>query len=154
MKVRRGGRRPNRREPPFSKPLPSSSAALARPFAPASPEDLLELGRRLYASFRRNELLVRAQTAAGFASEVRTLRRKARVEQIRAVLNGIGAPRAPTDRATAVIAHLASAEAGLPMLDVYGLDRKEAEQAALQAINAVIEDLRSHAAADSAVPRE
>jgi AcrR family transcriptional regulator len=118
---------------------------MREPFVPESADDVLELARRLYASFRRNEVLVRAQTVAGFAREVRSLRRKARVAQIRRALATTCAPSDMIDRATAIVAHLASADAGLSLLDVYGLSHAEVEATALQAIGAIIVDLRQHA---------
>jgi AcrR family transcriptional regulator len=114
-------------------------------YTPETPEDLLELARRLYASFRRNETLVRAQAVAGFAREVRTLRRRGRIAQIRSVLATIAAPEEMTNRATMIIAHLASSETGMPLLDVHGLSHEETERAVLQTIEALIADLRRHA---------
>jgi AcrR family transcriptional regulator len=118
---------------------------LPEPFVPQRPEDLLELARRLYASFRRNETLVRAQAVAGFAREVRTLRRANRIARLRGVLATIGAPEAMTDRATVIIAHLASSETGISLLDIHGLSHEDTEQAVLQTIEALIADLRRHA---------
>jgi AcrR family transcriptional regulator len=120
------------------------------PFQPRTPDDLVELGRRLYASFREAESLGRAQMATGFASEVRALRRERRVRMIREIVGSIDAPPAMVERAAVVIAHLASAEAGIPLTDRYGLTYEEATAAALQAIQAIIADLRSHACGTSA----
>ena len=115
------------------------------PFEPQTAEDLLEMGRLLYESFRRNETLVRAQMVAGFASEVRALRRQARVNAIHRVVATLGAPEPMSVGAATIIAHLASAEAGIPLIDRYGLSHDDIRAAVLQTIQAILADLRRHA---------
>ena len=118
---------------------------MPEPYVPETPQDLVTLARRLYASFRRNEVLVRAQAVAGFAREVRTLRRSRRIATISHVLATIGAPEEMTNRATIIIAHLASSETGIPLLDIYGVSHADVEGAVVQTIEALIADLRQHA---------
>ncbi len=45
-----------------------------------------------------------------------------------------------------MIAHLASAEAGLPLMDVYHLSNDEASEAAQMAVEGVVSELRRLAA--------
>ena len=121
------------------------------PFVPCTADDLVELTRRVYEGGARNEALTRAQIAAGVAQEVRTLRRRERVEAIRAVVTAVGAPEVETRLAVAVIAHLISAEAAFPMMDLYGLTFHEASKAAQMAVAATVAELRQMAgSADNA----
>jgi hypothetical protein len=48
-------------------------------------------------------------------------------------------------RAATIIAHLASAEAGIPLIDHYGLSHDYIPAAVLQTIQALLADLRRHA---------
>lgn len=118
-------------------------------FVPRSPGDLTDLARRAYAASEAHDALVRAQYAtAGLAGEVRTHRRARRIAQIETVLEGIGAPARPTRRAVVLVAHLVSAEAGIPLVDVHGLTHAEAGEAAAQAIDAIVADLERAANTD------
>lgn len=115
-------------------------------FIPTTPADLPELARRAYESAERHDALVRAHYAtSGLAGEVRRQRRGPRIAGIAEALRSIGADPAHTDRAIALVAHLTSAEAGIPLVDVHGLTHAEAGEAVAQAIEALVADLESRA---------
>lgn len=117
-------------------------------FVPRTVDDLSVLARRAYDAAEAHDELVRAQYAtAGLAGEVRSQRRSARIAGIRTVLESLGAPPGPTGRAVALVAHLVSAEAGIPLVDVHGLTHAEAGEAAVQAVEAIVADLERAATA-------
>jgi AcrR family transcriptional regulator len=106
-------------------------------------DDLPDHVRRGYRRADRNLELTRAMYVAGLADEVRNRRLRSRRLEIAALLTGIGAPAEPTRRAIAVVSLLASGEAGIPLVDIHGLDVLEAGEAAAQAVEAIVADLRA-----------
>lgn len=108
-------------------------------------DDLPALVRTTYSAAQQNEALVRAQLATGVAVEVRARRRRLRVDAIRTVVAQTGAPADAAARAAAVIAHLISAEAGMPLIDRHGLTFEEAAEAVVQAVEAIVADLTARA---------
>lgn len=110
-----------------------------------SAADLPGLTRALYAAAAANEALMRAQAAAGFATPVRLERLALRRARIAEVLTAVGAPAVETQRATAAVMVLMSAEAGLPLVDIHGLTIAEAGETATQAVAAVVADLQQRA---------
>jgi AcrR family transcriptional regulator len=113
---------------------------------PQSPDDLGPLTRRLYRGGAARLDLVRAQATNGFAHPVRLERLAGRRRAIAAVVRSIGAPPTPTRRATAMIQHLMSAEAALPLIDVHGLSPAGAADIAADTVDALLGQLRSLAA--------
>jgi AcrR family transcriptional regulator len=109
-------------------------------------EDIPGHIRLAYARAHRHESLTRAMIAAGFSEEVRRHRLRSRREQFTMLLEAIGAPAPATRRATAVVAMLATSEAGIPLVDVHGLTFSEAGEAAAEAAEVIIRRLREQAA--------
>jgi hypothetical protein len=72
----------------------------------------------------------------------RLARRRAR---IREVLDELGADAEKTRRAAAIVSLLASSEAGIPLLDLHGLDMEQAGEAAAEATEAITRWLASQA---------
>lgn len=117
---------------------------------PATADDLPELVRRTYQAVRRNESLLRAQMATGIAAEVRLKRRRERVAAIHRVIDDIGAPESIARPAAALVCHLTSADAALPLIDNEELTLTEATTAAVRAVELIVADLRRAAAAHPA----
>ena len=110
-------------------------------------EDIPGHIRLAYARAHRHESLTRAMIAAGFSEEVRRHRLRNRRAELSKLLEAIGAPGPVTRRATAVVAMLATSEAGIPLVDVHGLSFAEAGAAAAEAAELIIRGLREEAAA-------
>jgi len=91
--------------------------------------------------------MLRALVNSSVGAEVRRLRRAQRLSAIRDVLASIGAGDAETRRAVAVVSLLASADAGLAMVDHYGLTLAEAGIACAETTRALIDELTTQAAA-------
>jgi AcrR family transcriptional regulator len=103
--------------------------------------ELPAYAERCYRRFVQNEPLVRAQLAAGVASSVRSRRRRRREQTIEGLVRGTA--RSDTDGAlaAALIKHLISADAGVPLLDKYGLDVEQSAKAARWAVRVLLDAL-------------
>jgi AcrR family transcriptional regulator len=92
---------------------------------PRDLHDLPDYQARMCRRFLDNEALIRAQLAAGIATRVRARRRRAREAQIDACV----APYVPEEREAKVLGaflkQLISAQAGLVLLDQYGIARDD-----------------------------
>lgn len=100
------------------------------------------------AGFRRgqkDQAVVRMLYKTGLGNEVRARYLAARRARYAELLTGIGAAPEPTRRAIAAVSLLASAEAGIPLVDVHGLTTAEAAEVAAQAVEAIVDDLRRRA---------
>ena len=126
------------------------SSPQRREQAEATRNRILEVFARQLGRLRPGQApraLTRAGLVAGLSTEVRLTRLRRTRARIGELLESIGAPRADTDRAAAVVAVLESSEAGRPLVDVHGLSFEEAGNAAAEAIEAVVHRLRRLAAA-------
>jgi AcrR family transcriptional regulator len=109
----------------------------------AGAADLADHARRAQRRGARRLDLVRALARASRVDDQRTRRRRSHQLDIAALLAGIGAPTAPTNRATAIVAALSSPEALLPLVEAHGLDPDDAVEAVAEAVEAVVWRLRS-----------
>lgn len=113
------------------------------------PHDTDDLRRYVLDAYRgaaRDLAMTRAMVTAGSAaSAIRHTRRAPRLRAIRHVLEEIDAPDADTKEAVAVVSMLSSADAGLALVDRYGLTIEEAGAAAAAAVEAVVARLQSRA---------
>ncbi len=107
------------------------------------PRDLPAFVRAAYARAGKNLALTRAMYVAGVGNEIRLARLKARRAHIHALLSTLGAAPAETRRAAAVVAMLASSEAGVPLIDMHHLSLPSAGQAAAEAVQAIVDRLSS-----------
>ncbi|MCG3174795.1 MAG: hypothetical protein GMKNLPBB_03084 [Myxococcota bacterium] len=103
-----------------------------------TPGDLPAFVRAAYERAGRNIDLTRAMYVTGLGNEVRLARLKARRAKIQEILAALGADPAETRRAAAVVAMLASSEAGVPLMDIHGLDLATAGEAAAEAVEAIV----------------
>jgi len=117
---------------------------------PQVPAELPGLVRAVYQAADGQLTLLRALVNSSVGAEVRRLRRAQRLSAIRDVLASIGAGDAETRRAVAVVSLLASADAGLVMVDHYGLTLAEAGIACAETTRLLIEDLTTQATTPSA----
>jgi AcrR family transcriptional regulator len=112
---------------------------------PQTPAELPGLVRAVYRAAEGQVTLLRALVNSSVGTDVRRRRRALRLSAIRDVLAGIGADEAETRRAVAVVSLLASADAGLVLVDHYGLTLAEAGAACAAATRALIGDLTTQA---------
>jgi AcrR family transcriptional regulator len=103
-----------------------------------APEDLPMFVRAAYERAGRHLELTRAMYVTGLGNEVRLSRLKARRAKIQEILATLGADPMETRRAAAVVAMLASSEAGVPLMDIHGLDLANAGEAAAEAVEAIV----------------
>jgi AcrR family transcriptional regulator len=118
----------------------------------AGAADLADHARRAHRRGARRVDLVRALTRASRVDDRRTRQRRAHQLEIAALLTGIGAPTAPTNRATAIVAMLSSPEALLPLVDAHGLDPDDAVEAVAEAVEAIVGRLRARRASAAGSP--
>lgn len=74
---------------------------------------------------------------SSIGTQIRVRCRAGRLEAIRYVFEGIGADRAETRRAVAIVSLLASADAGIVLADQYGLTLGEAGRACAETTRAI-----------------
>jgi len=99
---------------------------IGAPDEPQSSEQLPAYAARMYERFRDNEPLIRAQLAPGIAEHVRARRRRGRVAAIERCVRETGVPPGDVRLASALLKHLISADAGIALMDKYGLTIAEA----------------------------
>ena len=116
---------------------------------PQVPAELPGLVRAVYQAAEGQLTMLRALVNSSVGAEVRRLRRARRLSAIRDVLASIGAGDAETRRAVAVVSLLASADAGLAMVDHYGLTLAEAGIACAETTRVLIDELTTQAATAS-----
>jgi AcrR family transcriptional regulator len=109
----------------------------------AGAADLADHARRAHRRGAGRLGLVRALARASHVDDQRTRRRRSHQLEIAALLAGIGAPTAPTNRAAAIVAMLSSPETLVPLIDVHGLDPDEAAEAVAEAVEAAVWRLRA-----------
>jgi AcrR family transcriptional regulator len=109
----------------------------------AGAADLPEHARRAHRRGARRLEVVRALARASRVDDRRTRQRRSHQLEIAALLTGIGAPAAPTNRATAIVAMLSSPETLLPLVEAHGLDPDDAVEAVAEAVDAVVRRLRT-----------
>jgi AcrR family transcriptional regulator len=113
---------------------------------PAKLADMPAYSRRRSEAFWAHERIMRAQLAAGVASEVRRRRRRRREAAIEAAVGKSGLRGERLARAAALMKLLISAPFGLPLHDQYGLAREEATRAMEWLVELVVAALeRGHA---------
>lgn len=110
-----------------------------------SVDDLPAFVRAGFRRGQKDQHLLRLLYRSGYGNEVRTRYLAGRRARYAELLQSIGAPAAATRRATNAVSHLASAESTIPLVDAHGLSPTEAEEVVVQAIEAIIRDLRSRA---------
>ncbi|MGQ0632072.1 MAG: hypothetical protein ACT4P1_13710 [Sporichthyaceae bacterium] len=74
--------------------------------------------------------------------DFRQRRRQERLEAIRKAVKDIGAPRAATTDATALLLSLAGADASWPLHDLYGLPLKRIPDVMADTVRLIVEDLK------------
>ena len=109
---------------------------------PGDTADLPAYAERCYRRFLGQEAVARAQMATGVASSVRSRRRKRREKVIEGMVLETAAPAVDGAAAAALVKHLISAEAGMPLLDRYGLTGDQAAKTARWAVDLILGALR------------
>jgi AcrR family transcriptional regulator len=109
---------------------------------PGSAAELPAYARERYDNFFANERILRAQLAAGVASQVRRRRRRKREAAIDASVAATGVPAEVARRAAAMVKALIGAPFALQMMDEYGLDREETMRAGEWTVRLIVEALR------------
>jgi AcrR family transcriptional regulator len=112
---------------------------------PQTPAELPGLVMAVYRAAEGQLTLLRAMVNSSVGTDVRRRRRAQRLHAIGDVLASIGAGAAETRRGIAVVSLLASADAGIVLVDHYGLTLAEAGIACADATRALIEDLTTRA---------
>lgn len=123
---------------------------------PETLADLLAMAPELYRSYDENEHLVRAMLAPGPARHVRVRTRRQRQRRFQKALEEITGSLSPAaqQRALAVVYLLNSAPAWQAMRDQWGLDGREAGQAAAWAVRALVDELRRNPDAIEGAPAD
>jgi AcrR family transcriptional regulator len=109
---------------------------------PRDVADLPAYAERRYAKFFEHEQLMRAQLAAGIATRVRAHRKRRREAAIDECVRSTGVSREEAAVAAALIKHLISADAGVPLMDRYGLSGEQATVVARWAVELVVQALK------------
>ncbi|MEM9562318.1 MAG: TetR/AcrR family transcriptional regulator [Actinomycetota bacterium] len=115
---------------------------------PERPADLPDHYRRIHRSALESPLAAALMQAGGAEwQEIRSRRRADRLDAVRRVATGIGAPDAETERVTAILLALAGAEVTLSMRDQLGIDPDDIPEALAYAVELLLADLERSAAA-------
>jgi hypothetical protein len=85
---------------------------------------------------------------------VRRARRRARIDAIRAAVEGIGTPARATEDATAMLFGLSGADTSWPLHDQYGLPLERIPDVIANTVRLIIEILQSKAAENTTQPTE
>lgn len=112
-------------------------------------DDIPGFIRAAYARAGRHWAWTTALARTGWGNEVRLQFVRPRRRRYAELLTGLGAPAELAERCTAMIALLASSEAGLPLVEVHGLSVEQAGEVAADTAAALIGSLRA-AATDTA----
>ena len=105
---------------------------------PATADELPAYARSRYQRFFEHERILRAQLAAGIASDVRRRRRRRREAAIDRCVAATGVPDADARMAAALVKQLIGAVSGLQLIDVYGLSREESTRVVAWAVRLVV----------------
>jgi len=120
------------------------------PPLPHSPAELPDLVTAVYRAAEGQLPLLRAVVRSRLGAQIRARRRAGRLLAIKNVLEQIGAGKAETRRAIAIVSLLASADAGVVLADQYGLTLSEAGRACAETTRAIIDSLNAQAASTQA----
>ena len=119
---------------------------------PHTPAELPSLVTAVYRAAEGQLPLLRAMVKTSLGTDVRRRRRAARLRAIHQALASIGADEAETRRAVALVSLLASADAGLALVDHYGLTPTEAGTACATATRSLIDNLTTQASHRTQTP--
>jgi AcrR family transcriptional regulator len=115
------------------------------PPLPHSPDELPDLVTAVYRGAEGQLPLLRALVRSSLGAQIRARRRAGRLLAIKNAVEQIGAGEVETRRATAIMSLLASADAGVVLVDQYGLTLPEAGRACAEAARVIIESLSTQA---------
>lgn len=115
------------------------------PPLPHSPGELPDLVTAVYQGVEGQLALLRALVRSSLGPQIRARRRAGRLQAIKNVLEQIGAGKAETRRAIAIVSLLASADAGVVLADQYGLTLSEAGRACAEATRVIVDGLSAQA---------
>ena len=113
---------------------------------PQTVEDLPDHYRRIHLSALKHPLATALVKSGGPEwDEVRARRRADRLNAVRTVAAGIGAPAAATEQATGVLLALAGAEVTMTMRDQFGVTPEMIPDAVAHVVTLITDDLRRQA---------
>ncbi len=113
------------------------------PIPPETADDLGDHYRLIHQAALGSELSAALLSQVGSEwREIRALRRAARLDAVRTVVEGLGAPKEATEKALAVLLALAGGEVAIAMRDQSGLDADKVPDAIAHTVELVVADLR------------
>jgi AcrR family transcriptional regulator len=118
---------------------------------PRSAGELPAYAARMYERFADHESLIRAQLTPGIAEHVRARRRSGRVAAIERCVRDTNVGPDDVKLASALLKHVISADAGVALMDRYGLTIAEATGVARWLVGLIVGALRHKSGPAAAV---
>ncbi len=107
------------------------------------PDDLPRYYRDIHAKALQNRLSWVLATNPVFTGEIRTKRRRERLDAIRKAVRSIDAPRKKKEDALAMLLSLSGADASWPLHDLYDLPLDRVPDVMANTVRLIIDDLRA-----------
>lgn len=117
----------------------------------AGPDDLVRYFRDIHRKALRHPITRALSSGRGVWRAVREQRRARRLDAIRRAVKEIGAPRRPTEEATAMLLALSGADASWPLHD-HGLPIERVPDVIAHTVALIVDDLRAAAETGSPPP--